>query len=208
MKPIVVFLVVCALACKREPEANQGPPSAGSPATASGAAGRFDASLSAPRDALAAAAVPRMRIAAAKLELVGNSTIKALELSDSGEVRVGDKVYGTLSADGRFTRDGKVLAELGEDGQLLLGGDAADPPIRIDPEGDVFIDGELVMTIGDDGTISTVDKDGAITENVLALLEGPPQGRRAVAMLLVLVTTPVQKRDDPPPSTSGKVPEP
>ena len=204
MKTVVLALVWCVVACKREPDASKGTASAGSAATASGEGIRADSSVSAPRDAGA----PRSASAAAKLELVGNSTIKALEVSDDGEVRVGDKVYGTLSVDGRFTRDGKVLAELGDDGQLLLGGEAAAPPIRIDPEGDVFVDGELMMTIGDDGKISTVDKDGAITENVMALLEGPPQGRRAVAMLLVLVSTPAQKRSDPPPSESRKVPEP
>lgn len=204
MKTVALLLVVCAVACKREPDTQKNPPST----SAVSAPTASDASLPTLRDA-AAAAAPRMPIAAAKLELVGNSTIKALEVSDTGEVRVGDKVYGTLSADGRFTRDGKVLAEIGADGQLLLEGEAADPPIRIDPEGDVFVDGELVMTIGDDGKISTVDKDGAITENVMALLEGPPQGRRAVAMLLVLVMTPAKKQADPPPPiTSGKVPEP
>jgi hypothetical protein len=209
MRIVVLSLVVCVIACKREPDAK---PNAGTASPASGATpGTRDAAVPAlaARDAggTAAAANARLPIKAAKLELVGSATVKALELSENGEVKVGDKLIGTLSPDGTFTRDGKVIAAIGEDGELLLEGKPADPPIRIDPEGDVFLDGELMMTIGDDGKISTVDKDGVITENVLALLEGPPEGRRAVAMLLVLVTT-SGKRSDPPPSTSGRAPEP
>lgn len=211
MKKLVLFLaLVSAPACKREPDPTGATPSAGSSAPVSATRDAAGTTQRAAQDAGTTAANMRMAIASAKLELVGNSTIKALELSDNGEVRVGDKLYGTLSPDGTFTRDGNVLAALGEGGEVQVGGKAIDPPIRIDPDGDVFLDGDLMMTIGDDGKISTVDKDGAITENVLALLEGPPQGRRAVALLLVLMTTTSQQSGDGPASNSGpsKAPSP
>lgn len=202
MKTVLLVLVVSASACRREPEAEKAAPSV--------ASARPSAPPPAPRDGGAVAPAPavRMPIAAAKLELVGNATIKALELADSGEVRAGDKVLGTLSPDGRFTRDGQVIAELAEDGHVRFPGMSAPPLVRIDPEGEVFVDGELAMTIGDDGKISTVDADGVITENVMALLEAPPQGRRAVAMLLVLVTAAAPAPPPPPPTTHGTAPEP
>jgi hypothetical protein len=198
-KLVVVVVLLVAAACKREPDPTAATPTAGSVASAP----RDAATPRAPHDAGPAAANVRMPIAAAKLEMVGNATIKALELADNGDVRVGDKLYGTLGPDGTFTRDGKVLAALGEGGELQVDGKPADPPIRIDPNGDVFVGGELMMTIDDDGKINTVGKDGAITENVLALLEGPPQGRRAVALLLVLIST-TSNRSSPPPEPTSR----
>jgi hypothetical protein len=207
VRTLPLVLVVLLVACKREPDPNPAPAS-GTTTGAPVAAGTLDAGPSGSAAAAAPVAPPpRVPIAASKLELV-ESSIGALELSDKGELTIDGKLAGTLGADGTFTRDGKVIAELGEGGELRLGGAPADPPVRIDPDGDVFIDGELVMTIVDDGKINTVGKDGAITENVLALFEGPPHARRAVAMVLVLVTTTSQKAPPPPPPTTATTPTP
>ncbi|MEZ4401282.1 MAG: hypothetical protein R3B06_14745 [Kofleriaceae bacterium] len=147
-------------------------------------------------------------IAANNLSMAGTSSFRDLSLAADGTVTVGDKVVGVLTADGKLTKDGQVVAALDGDGNLTLPTYPDVPPVRIDPDGTILVDGDVAMTMSDDGKIYTRNKKtGELEENYLAIYEGPPEGRRASAVLLATMMMAVTPSPAPP-TERGPTPAP
>ena len=203
-----ILAVTCALAACRDerkaPAAAATTTAAASTAAAGGGAG----SAGRPRPAGLAptpvkpgsGAAVRLPILPSRVELVGSRTMQEFQLGADGAVRVGEREVGRLSADGRLTRDGTLVAELAEDGTLQVPGTdvPADRQIRIDPDGTVLVGDDVVWTIDEDGKIKTRGKDGVLEDGGLAVFDGPSDSRRAIAMLMALQMLSSRPREVPP----------
>ena len=97
-----------------------------------------------------------------------------------------EREVGVLTADGRFSQGGRLIAELDADGLVHVPAQPPGKTIRVDPDGTVLVDDDVVWAIGEDGQIHSRGKDGVLTNDGLAVFDGPPESRRAIALLMAL----------------------
>ena len=113
-------------------------------------------------------------------EIRFHEALERIALHADGRLEVGDKVVGTLGADGHFyEQPGQVRATLGPDGSVRM----ADT-------------GNVVATISADGTLRiagkpetlAIEADGSVTGTRLRIVGASPELRPAALFVLVLIT--------------------
>ncbi len=147
-----------------------------------------------------AAPAPKLVIAASKLDLV-RSGLKEIKLDADGNITVEGKPYAKLSADGKISKiTGEVVASIGDDGTVDFVGQTDDKSVyNIDEQGKVTLDGEEAFRIDEDGAVWKRGPDGKLTNDGLAVYDGPPSTRRAVALLMVAISGGARTAPPPPP---------
>ncbi len=156
----------------------------------------------APRSTKPGEVRPRVTIAPMKLDFTGRD----LAIDADGNLTVGGKVRGKVTADGKMLGpDGSVLLSIEEDGTVKFSQETdSQKVVVIDADGGVTIDGDSFMRIDEDGKIHSRKKPGPgpLEDEGLALFEGPPATRRMAA--LVIVATMIGRPGAAPPSTGMK----
>jgi len=190
-----LFALAVAAGCKEKPKPAPPPTPAGSVAPPVAAK-----PVPAPVAPPVAAPAPKLIIAASKLDLV-RSGLKEIKLDADGNITVEGKPYAKLSADGKISKiTGEVVASIGDDGTVDFVGQTDDKSVyNIDEQGKVTLDGEEAFRIDEDGAVWKRGPDGKLTNDGLAVYDGPPSTRRAVALLMVAISGGARTAPPPPP---------
>lgn len=203
---LMLLLLLITASCKEKAAttaAGSSQPAAGSSASPARTARPLP--LGRPGAKVVPAANARLSIQPAKLDLVG-SKLNEVTIDDQGVVAFSGKPRLKLSSDGTMTTvDGKPVARLAEDGTLELAREIPDrPSIEIDERGTVTRDGETLFRIDEDGSVWRRLPDGTMDNDGLAVMDGPPESRRTLAMLVAVMSISSPK---PPPPSSSVTPE-